>query len=108
MFFFIGGVQPKTITLDERLRTCPRCGFTEAQIKRVDEYISIFFIPLFPVGRGEPILVCNRCGFSEPLRRYSSERIKRKPERVAPNHCPDCGNPISPNFYYCPYCGQRL
>ncbi len=53
MFFFIGGVQPKTITLDDSRRLCPACGLAQARLKRTDQYLSLFFIPLFPVKRGE-------------------------------------------------------
>ena len=62
MFFFIGGIQPKTITLDDTPAICSACGLAQARLRRVDHYLSLFFIPLFPVKRGRPLLICDRCG----------------------------------------------
>ncbi|SPF39937.1 hypothetical protein SBDP1_280015 [Syntrophobacter sp. SbD1] len=62
MFFLIGGVQPKSVTVDETPRICPGCGLAQARLKRVDHYLSLFFIPLFPVKKGDPVLICDRCG----------------------------------------------
>ena len=104
MFFFIGGVQPKTVPLDASPRLCPVCGLAQARLKRMDHYLSLFFIPLFPVKRGEPVLICDRCGaMSHPDRTL---------EAVAPvlegNRCSHCGFSLESNFRYCPQCGSRL
>ncbi len=61
MFFLIGGVQPKTVTLDEAAGICSACGLAQARLKRVDHYVSLFFIPLFRVKKGDPVLICDRC-----------------------------------------------
>ena len=60
-FFFIGGIQPKTVTLDRQARTCPACGLAGAYTRRTDHYLSLFFIPLVRVKKGEPYLYCQRC-----------------------------------------------
>jgi rRNA maturation endonuclease Nob1 len=86
MFFFIGGIQPKTVLIDRQARSCPACGHFEIHQKRVDQYVSLFFIPLFPVKKGIP--------FSEPP-------IRKK-------RCPSCGRKVDPNFTFCPYCGKAL
>ncbi|MGV8072966.1 MAG: zinc ribbon domain-containing protein [Syntrophobacteraceae bacterium] len=104
MFFFIGGIQPKTVNLDDIQRLCPSCGLTRARLKRVDHYLSLFFIPLFPVKRGEPALICDRCGAVSsgdlPLRTsYPESRVDR---------CTQCGNAVERAFRYCPHCGKRL
>ncbi len=57
-FFFAGGVQPRARVLDPVPRSCPRCGRSEARIKRIEPWLSLFFIPLFPVGRGATLLAC--------------------------------------------------
>ncbi len=62
MFFFIGGIQPRTITVEDAKRLCPVCGLAQARLKRIDHYLSLFFIPLFPVRRGNVVLMCERCG----------------------------------------------
>jgi hypothetical protein len=60
MFFFIGGVQPRTVIVDETPRLCPQCGLAQARLKRIDHYLSLFFIPLIPIKRGPVLLVCDR------------------------------------------------
>ncbi len=62
MFFFIGGVQPKTVDLENVPRVCPSCGLYQARLKRLDHYISIFFLPLFRIKKGLPLLICDNCG----------------------------------------------
>lgn len=41
MFFFIAGIQPKTINLEEKPRICPFCGHYQARLKRVNHYIKM-------------------------------------------------------------------
>lgn len=104
MFFFIGGVQPKTIILDKQAKSCPSCGHIEVYLKRVDHYLSIFFIPLFPVKKGIPFLVCGNCGtrFDERGFRIDVEETGRG------RRCPHCGRAVAPDFIYCPYCSKSL
>ncbi len=66
MFFLIGGVQPKTVALDETRKLCSACGLAQAKLKRVDQYLSLFFVPLFRVKKGDPVLICDRCGAMSP------------------------------------------
>jgi hypothetical protein len=105
-FFFIGGIQPKTITVDPTPRLCPACGLLKAQLKRIDHYISLFFIPIFPIKRGETVLVCERCGIvggPEPFTPHGAP----EPFRTTPA-CPNCGKRISAEFRYCPFCGRPV
>jgi len=104
MFFFIGGIQPKTVTVDKQARTCPACGHFEVYLKRVDHYMSLFFIPLFPVKRGTPFLICENCNTIIDEHGYSTgvERPIRK------QRCPSCGRKVDPDFTFCPYCGKAL
>jgi hypothetical protein len=103
MFFFIAGIQPKTVTLDETPRMCPACGLYQARLKRVDHYLSLFFIPLFPVKKGGPFVQCQRCGsvFSESGEAWGGTR-------TGDRTCPGCGRPVEPGFRFCPSCGRRL
>ncbi|GKT08964.1 zinc ribbon domain-containing protein [Desulforhabdus sp. TSK] len=104
MFFFIGGIQPKTVDLEETARLCPACGLAQARLRRVDHYLSLFFIPLFPVKRGEPVVICDRCGaVSAPDAPWES--VPPKPAR---RDCPQCGSALDPSFKYCPRCGTRI
>ena len=104
MFFLIGGVQPKTVTLDDMLRLCPACGLAQARLKRIDHYLSLFFIPLFPVKRGEPVVICDRCGaVSSPDQGFGPS-----PSRPDKTRCARCGHSLEPAFQYCPHCGDRV
>ncbi len=104
MFFFIAGIQPKTVELDAQSRMCPKCGLYQAQLKRVDHYLSLFFIPLFPVKKGNPFLECRRCAgvFTEAGQPWFENSQK------APYLCPACGQPMDTSFRYCPSCGKPL
>jgi len=104
MFFFIGGVQPKTVTLEDTARLCPACGLAQARLKRIDHYVSLFFIPLFPVKRGDPVVICDRCGaVSAP-----HPGVGEVPVVLKGGNCLRCGYPLDPSFRYCPQCGVRV
>lgn len=104
MFFLIGGVQPKTILVDKQARSCPACGHFEVFLKRVDHYLSLFFIPLFPIKKGAPFLVCENCRtvFDERGNRTGVEQT------VSERRCAQCGRPVNPDFTFCPYCGKAI
>ncbi len=102
---FIGGVQPRTKVLEKSPRLCRACNFTAAYLKRIDHYLSLFFIPLFPVKRGEPMLICDSCG---AVMSPTGEVEWRPQVEPKPEVCPKCAKPVSPEFEYCPYCGGRL
>lgn len=104
MFVFIGGVQPRTVKLDEPLRSCPACGLVSCRMKRTDQYFSLFFIPLFPVKRGRPFLECDNCGgiFRPDGSPLGVEFLSGS------RKCPHCGRPLESRFDYCPYCGHKL
>lgn len=104
MFFFIGGIQPKTVLVDKQARTCPVCGHFRVFLKRVDHYLSFFFIPLFPVKRGIPFLVCENCTKKFDDRGAGMEFEQTERER----RCPHCGRSVERDFSFCPYCGKTL
>jgi len=104
MFFFIGGIQPKTVLVDKQPRSCPACGHVGMYQKRVDHYVSLFFIPLFPVKRGATFLICENCHsiLDESGSKMDFEQMRGE------NRCPSCGRPINTDFTFCPYCGKAL
>ncbi|MFP4563660.1 MAG: zinc ribbon domain-containing protein [Spirochaetia bacterium] len=112
MFFLIAGVQPRTRTIDDTSHRCPTCGRNTAKLKRVDHYFSLFFIPLFPVKKGEEVLLCENCGYSSSPEgdNYfaAPERFGERAAREERGICPECGRAVEPGFSYCPYCGARL
>lgn len=104
MFFFIGGVQPKTVRLDKQPRLCPVCGHHEVYLKRTDHYLSLFFIPLFRVKKGAPFLSCDNCRsvFDEGGLAVHKGRNDRS---LA---CPYCGRALEDDFDFCPRCGKKI
>jgi hypothetical protein len=124
MFFFIGGLQPRRELLDPGPLPCPRCGHRAARIEQVRYYLSLFFIPLVPVRRGEQYLVCENCDAVCPLpsegpagfpEAYTPETYEGLDEELegeldngSPLNCPECGGPVEPEFDFCPYCGKKL
>ncbi|MFC1531928.1 zinc ribbon domain-containing protein [Thermodesulfobacteriota bacterium] len=105
MFFFIGGIQPKTIDLDDHPRMCQSCGLYQLRLKRIDHYISIFFLPVLRVKKGIPFLKCDRCG---SISSESGEELLRSSDGWALNMCPNCGRSLESEFQYCPFCGKSL
>lgn len=65
MFFFVGGVGPKTASKASSL-SCGNCGNRLSEV-RVDHVLSAFFIPLWTVSTGKPFLACESCGWQGPL-----------------------------------------
>jgi RNA polymerase subunit RPABC4/transcription elongation factor Spt4 len=104
MFFFIGGIQPKTRQIDQERRMCPSCGLYQARLKRVDHYISLFFVPLLKVKEGVPFLQCERCGKISP----ESEGPVAAEEALRSGNCPYCGKSIEAGFRFCPHCGKSM
>jgi RNA polymerase subunit RPABC4/transcription elongation factor Spt4 len=103
-FFFIAGISPKVKVLDEKPRRCPVCGLHQAYYKRVDHYLSVFFIPIFKVKTGEPAIRCDRCEQTVP---------EFKPEPAAAvqgeaKTCRFCSKDLSSGYTFCPHCGRRF
>ncbi|HOP46678.1 MAG TPA: zinc-ribbon domain-containing protein [Desulfobacteraceae bacterium] len=103
MFFIIAGIQPKTINLDEQPRLCPSCGLYQARLQRTDHYFSFFFLPLFPVRKGDPFLQCQRCG-AVIGESGETNYIPRQDGRFS---CSSCGKPLDSEYRFCPFCGKR-
>lgn len=105
MFFFIAGIQPKTAILDNHPRMCPSCGLYQTVLKRLDHYLSVFFLPIIRVKKGEPFLECRSCG---ALTRESSDIIHQAPKEGHGRNCPYCGTPLKTEFQFCPFCGKAV
>jgi RNA polymerase subunit RPABC4/transcription elongation factor Spt4 len=98
---FIAGVSPKIKVLDQNPRRCPVCGLNQAYYKRTDHYLSLFFIPIFRIKKGEPFIACDRCEQTAP-----GPDFTRQPHEGA-NICRSCGKALDKDFKYCPHCGKR-
>lgn len=105
MCFVIAGVQPRTRTIDQTPRRCPRCGSHQAVTQQVDHYFSLFFIPLLRIKQGDPFLYCQHC----QLQVDSMGVETGPPPTDGPQKplCRQCGRTLVSDFRYCPYCGRR-
>jgi len=103
-FIFVAGVQPKTKKLDETPRRCPMCGLHQAYYRRVDHYLSLFFIPIWRVRTGEAFLMCDRC--ERNVAALSTDRGGGPAGK--PQSCPQCDRSVDPEFQYCPHCGTKI
>jgi len=101
---FIGGIGPRQKRLDEQPRHCSNCGLSRAYLTRVDDYLSLFFIPLLRVRKGEPFIRCERCGHvtGEAGQVYSPGTDLRRPR------CHRCDASVQGDFRYCPQCGAPV
>ena len=102
--FLIAGVSPKTKILDKNPRLCSVCGLARAYFKRVDYYLSIFFIPILRVKKGQPFIMCDNCekniydfGMGDNL--WRSKKDLR---------CTNCGRALRNEFKFCPFCGKQI
>jgi RNA polymerase subunit RPABC4/transcription elongation factor Spt4 len=101
---FIAGISPKTKVIDQNPRRCPVCGLHQAYFKRVDSYLSLFFIPVIRVKKGQPFIMCERC--EKTIHEFGPEFSQQTgPQSAA---CQFCKKSLNPEFNYCPYCGKRI
>ncbi|MGD8210162.1 MAG: zinc ribbon domain-containing protein, partial [Desulfobacterales bacterium] len=75
-----------------------------AYFKRVDHYLSFFFIPLLRVKKGNPFIMCDRCEkavpeFDQDVSQQTGNRHKT---------CHYCKVSLDRDFKYCPHCGRRI
>jgi len=59
---FIGGVGPRRKKIESHPRICSNCGLSQAYLVRMDDYLSLFFIPIVRIRKGQPFVECERCG----------------------------------------------
>jgi hypothetical protein len=105
VFFFIAGIQPKTVEIESHPRMCSSCGLYQARLKRVDHYLSVFFIPVLRVKKGDPFIQCQSCG---SLVRESGQEAWRGPSSKPEDRCPHCGLLLDPAFRFCLSCGKEI
>ena len=100
--FLIAGIQPKIKKLEDVARRCPACGQFRAYRKRVDHYLSLFFIPLVKVKTGQPFILCDQCTRNGAA--AAGDHTAAAPPRQS--RCAACGRTLKPDFTFCPYCGS--
>ncbi|GAB4569498.1 MAG: hypothetical protein Kow0077_02130 [Anaerolineae bacterium] len=59
----IFGTRAKLRTLDEGEFFCPKCNMRRRYArKEARPYLALYFIPVFPVGKGVEFIECQTCG----------------------------------------------
>jgi RNA polymerase subunit RPABC4/transcription elongation factor Spt4 len=101
---FVAGVAPKIKIMDQTPRRCPVCGLNQAHYRRIDHYLSLFFIPILRVKKGEPFIMCDRC--AQTFHEFGSDFTRQQPEKAG--MCKYCGKMLDRDFKYCPNCGRRI
>ncbi|GFR49676.1 hypothetical protein Agub_g11823 [Astrephomene gubernaculifera] len=87
LFFFIGGIAPRTRTLRTLLgQRCPACAAPSTlRERRTDQVLSVFFIPLWTLRQGIPFLSCDNCGWtSGPSASLLEEREQQQQQPLPP------------------------
>src|SRR5262245_42464274 len=89
---------------------CDRCRLlSDLREHRFRQYFTLFFIPVFPISKGESMLVCNRCGASfyiqpEDYHRPQMEGAFYTANAIGKNLAPDAEKMV----IVCDYCEGRL
>ena len=100
---FIGGVGPRKKKLESQPRICSHCGLSQAYLIRTDDYLSLFFIPIFRVRKGQSFVECERCGhIADEMGKVYSAGTDLQAIR-----CHRCGETLEKGFNYCPHCGAK-
>ena len=103
IFIGIGGIGPRQKRLDEQPRLCSNCGLSRAYLTRIDHYLSLFFIPVLRIRKGEPFVQCERCGHVTD----EGGRVFRPGIDLRQPRCHRCGAGLQDAFSYCPQCGAQ-
>jgi predicted RNA-binding Zn-ribbon protein involved in translation (DUF1610 family) len=100
---FIGGIGPRKKKFDDQPRICSSCGLSQAYLNRVDDYLSLFFIPLIRIRKGQPFVECERCGhLTDESGKVFATGMDLKAVR-----CHSCGQTLEKDSKYCPHCGAE-
>ncbi|MDI9903165.1 zinc-ribbon domain-containing protein [Rhodococcus sp. IEGM 1409] len=72
----IFGTRTKTAFIAALFFTCSFCRTTAAQrLNRRRTWFTLFFLPIFPFGRGQDFMACANCGQATPLARPDADRF---------------------------------
>jgi hypothetical protein len=64
MFVIFGAKTVKTLVKSGVIvrRRCDKCHYLSDLLEHIfRQYFTLFFIPVFPISKGNSLLVCNRC-----------------------------------------------
>ena len=97
---------------------CARCGFfSDFRRQREQRYFTLFFLPVFPMSKADPVVTCNRCGTSYHTNHYPSQPGAGMDAHLekAVLLCPACTGkmrvplkPDKPIRVTCPHCRDQF
>ena len=99
---FIGGVGPRKKRLNDQPQICSNCGLNQAYLSRIDNYFSLFFVPILRIRKGDPFIQCERCGHASD----EHGKVYSMGNDLQVVRCFRCGETLEKDYPYCPYCGE--
>jgi hypothetical protein len=82
MFIFIFGVNPRETVVAQGQFFCPHCEVErQYTLKHSRPYVSLYFIPLIPLGKEREIVQCQTCLRSFTPEVLSTNGLKEKSKR---------------------------
>jgi hypothetical protein len=79
--FIIWGNRTRTTEIGMGQFTCPLCRTMQIYTrKRITQYFTLYFIPLFPTGTVGDVVQCKKC-----LRNWKPEVLRVKPLQPSPD-----------------------
>lgn len=88
----------------QHVRPCPACGKeTFHTFERRREWLTLFFLPIVPLSRGQGITRCNLCGHQTT---EGGKQSGLPGVDEGTKTCPDCAELIKLEARVCRYCGR--
>jgi len=100
------GTKQRVKPLHETYEYCQRCGGETAHAHReVRQWLTLYWIPVFPVGATKRVDYCQECvRKARQIGGAAGARAGSSKARI----CPECGSYIGAKAFACRHCGQRF
>lgn len=105
-----GGIEPRIKTLPQSSSppNCPSC-LHHLQRVRSDSVLTLFFVPIWTVSKGQEFWMCMSCGWTGmdmDLHGIALTGVNGRRRLMAT--CSVCGARADEGWRFCPYCGTRM
>ncbi len=85
---------------------CPACGKdTFHALRRQRQWLTVFFVPVLPLGRAQGLRRCNLCGQETA---EGPDHTTAVGVEAATKKCPECAELIKLEARLCRYCRRRF
>ena len=105
MFILFGSKIVKSVVKDglSLRKRCAKCQLlSDLQEHSFRQFFTIFFIPIFPISKGESLLVCKRCGATFYIQ--PEDHVEALAENSSRSLAPDAEKLV----IVCDHCEGRL